>query len=53
MFQAIGSGDQIRKIIEGSNSKMLIPVHTGPEEYYKKWHNNVKEVTMNASISFG
>jgi mRNA degradation ribonuclease J1/J2 len=33
-----GSGDQIKKIIEESNSKMLVPVHTEHEEYHKKWH---------------
>ena len=45
-----GSGDQIKKIIEGSNSKLLVPVHTEHEEYHKKWHNNVKEVQLNDSL---
>lgn len=31
-----GSGDQIKKIIEGSNSKLVVPVHTEHEEYHKK-----------------
>ena len=47
-----GSGDQIKNIIEGSKSKMLIPIHTEHEEFHKKWHNNVKEVTINSSIDF-
>ena len=47
-----GSGDQIRKVIDGSNSKMLIPIHTEPEEYHKKWHKNVKEVRLNDSLVF-
>jgi ribonuclease J len=46
-----GSGDQIKKIIEGSNSKMPIPVHTEHEEFHKKWHPNVKEVLLNESLN--
>jgi ribonuclease J len=38
-----GSADQIRNIIEGSKSRMIIPIHTEHEEYYKRWHNNVLE----------
>jgi ribonuclease J len=45
-----GSGDQIKKIIEESNSKTLIPIHTEHEEYHKKWHPNVKEVQLNDLI---
>jgi ribonuclease J len=47
-----GSGDQIKNVIEGSKSKMLVPVHTEHEEYHKKWHPNVREVELNSSISF-
>jgi ribonuclease J len=47
-----GSGDQIKKIIEGSKSKTLIPVHTEHEEFHKKWHPHVREVQLNDSISF-
>jgi ribonuclease J len=46
-----GSGDQIRKVIDGIKPKMLIPVHTEHEEYHKKWHLNVKEVQLNDSIN--
>lgn len=46
-----GSGDQIKRIIEGSNSKLLVPVHTENEEFHKKWHNNVMEVLLNDSIN--
>ena len=42
-----GSGDQIRKITEGSDSKTQIPILTEHEEFHKKWHNNVKEVKLN------
>ncbi len=45
-----GSGDQIKKVIDGSKSKTLIPIHTEHEEYHKKWHPNVKEVLLNDSI---
>jgi len=30
-----GSGDQIKQIIEGSNTKTLIPIHTEHEEFHK------------------
>jgi ribonuclease J len=46
-----GSGDQIKKVIEGSKSKTLIPIHTEHEEYHKKWHPSVKEVQLNSSIT--
>jgi ribonuclease J len=48
-----GSGDQIKKVIDGSKSKTLIPIHTEHEEYHKKWHPNVKEVLVNDSINLG
>jgi ribonuclease J len=47
-----GSGDQIRKMIEGSKPKTLIPIHTEHEEYHKKWHPKVKEVMLNDSFQF-
>jgi ribonuclease J len=46
-----GSGDQIKKIIEGSESKLLIPVHTEHEEFHKKWHKNVREVQLDQSVT--
>jgi ribonuclease J len=46
-----GSGDQIKKIVDGSKAKCLVPVHTEHEEFHKKWHNNMKEVQLNDSIS--
>jgi mRNA degradation ribonuclease J1/J2 len=45
-----GSGDQIKKVIDGSKSKTLIPIHTEHEEYHKKWHPRVKEVLLNQSL---
>ena len=47
-----GSGDQIKKVIEGSNSKTLVPIHTEHEEYHKKWHPQVKEVQLNTALTF-
>ena len=46
-----GSGDQIKKIIDGSKSRTLIPVHTEHEEFHKKWRPRVKEVQLNDSIN--
>lgn len=47
-----GDGEQIRKVIEGSNAKKIIPIHTDPknESYHKKWHNNVESVSLNDSV---
>lgn len=45
-----GSGDQIKRVIEGSKAKKLVPIHTEHEEYHKKWHSNVVTVEMNTSI---
>ncbi len=46
-----GSGDQIRKIIEGSNTRTLIPIHTEHEEFHKQWHPRVQDVQLNDSVS--
>jgi mRNA degradation ribonuclease J1/J2 len=45
-----GSGDQIKKIIENTKSKELIPIHTEHEEFHRKWHQNVKQVQLSDSI---
>lgn len=42
-----GSGDQIKEVIEGTNAKTLVPIHTEHEEYHEKWHDNVKRVEVN------
>jgi ribonuclease J len=39
-----GSGDQIKKVIEGVQAKSLVPIHTEHPEYHKKWHSNTIEV---------
>jgi len=35
---------------EGSDSKLLVPVHTEHEDFHKKWHPQVKEVQLNDSL---
>lgn len=45
-----GSGDQIKKVIEGAEAKALVPIHTEHPEYHKKWHDNVLEVEPEGSI---
>lgn len=53
-FHASGHGyeEEIKAVIQGSNSKFLIPVHTEHEEVHKTFHPNVREVTQGASIDF-
>lgn len=48
-----GDGDQIKKVIENSNAKKLIPIHTKPknEIYHKKWHKNVVSVNQHDLVS--
>jgi len=53
-----GSGDQIKRVIDGSNAKTLIPIHTSTskdektgkmvdnEDYHRKWHPNVHSVNQ-------
>lgn len=45
-----GSGDQIKKIIEGSKAKKLIPIHTEHEEFHKEWHPSVEQVRLNETV---
>jgi ribonuclease J len=47
-----GDGTQIKKVIDGSKSKKLIPIHTEPknEVYHKKWHGNVQSVNPQDSV---
>jgi len=46
-----GDGEQIKRVIEGSNSKKLIPIHTQHDEYHKKWHGNVLSVNQHDSVT--
>ena len=45
-----GSGDQIKQVIEHSNAKMVVPIHTEHEDYHKKWHQNVRMTDIGNSI---
>lgn len=46
-----GSGDQIKKVIEGSRAKKLIPIRTEHEEYHEKWHDDVSKVGIATPIN--
>ena len=41
-----GDGEQIRYVVENTNAKSLIPIHTVADEYHKKWHSNVTPVNQ-------
>jgi ribonuclease J len=45
-----GDSTQIKKVIEETKSKKLIPIHTEHEEYHKKCHPNVKTVNQSDSV---
>ncbi len=45
-----GDGTQIKKVIDESNAKKLIPIHTQHDEYHKKWHNDVISVNQHDVI---
>ena len=46
-----GDGEQIKRVIDGSNAKKLIPIHTQHDEYHKKWHSNVQSVKQHDSVT--
>jgi ribonuclease J len=46
-----GSQDQLKQIVQNTNSKRVVPVHTENEDYYYKWHNNVISVKINDTIN--
>ncbi|MEX0862554.1 MBL fold metallo-hydrolase [Nitrosopumilus sp.] len=45
-----GDGTQIKKVIDGSNAKKLIPIHTQHEEYHRKWHGNVQSIEQHGLV---
>ena len=45
-----GDGVQIKKVIDGSHARKLIPIHTEHDEYHKKWHGNVVTAEQNKSL---
>ena len=46
-----GDGMQIKHVIQDSNSKALIPIHTINDKYYKKWHSNVQSVSQHDKVN--
>ena len=44
-----GDGEQIKYVVENTNAKSLIPIHTVNDEYHKKWHSNVTSVNQHDS----
>lgn len=45
-----GDGEQIKYVIDNTNAKSLIPIHTVKDEYHKKWHSNVTSVNQHGTI---
>jgi ribonuclease J len=45
-----GTGDQIKKVIDGANSKTVIPIHTEHEDHFDKLHNNVRKVRLDEKM---
>ena len=45
-----GDGVQIKKVIDGSRARKIIPIHTEHDEYHKKWHENVVTPEQNKSL---
>jgi ribonuclease J len=41
-----GDGEQIKYVIDNTNAKALVPIHTEHDEYHKKWHSNVTTVNQ-------
>ena len=48
-----GDGEQIKRVIDGANSKKLIPIHTHHDEYHKKWHSDVYTVNQHDKYELG
>ena len=46
-----GDGEQIKHVVEDSQSKALIPIHTVNDEYHKKWHSNVQSVNQHDKVN--
>jgi len=45
-----GTGDQIKKIIEGADTKTVIPIHTEHEDHFDALHSNVRKVSLNETL---
>jgi len=38
-------------IVQETNAKSLIPIHTVHEDYFKKWHDGVVTVELNKTLT--
>ena len=45
-----GDGDQIKRVIDGSRPKSLVPIHTQNPQYHRKWHPNVTMVEQHGTV---
>lgn len=45
-----GSSDQIKNIVEDTNSKTLIPIHTQHADFFVPMHKNVKKVNLKDTV---
>ena len=46
-----GSGDQIKRIVEGSNPKTLVPIHTEHEDRFDAFNVNVRKVRLGETVA--
>ena len=46
-----GDGEQIKYVVDNTNAKSLIPIHTEHDEYHKKWHSNVTSVQQHGKYN--
>lgn len=46
-----GDGEQIKYVVENTNAKHLVPIHTVKDEYHKKWHPNVNTVKQHGEFT--
>jgi ribonuclease J len=48
-----GDGEQIKHVVENTNSKKLIPIHTDKknDHYHRKWHSNVTNVNQHETVN--
>jgi ribonuclease J len=46
-----GSKEQIRHVVQETKAKNVVPIHTVHEDYFKQWHQSVRTVTINESLT--
>ncbi|MBT4326554.1 MAG: MBL fold metallo-hydrolase, partial [Candidatus Nitrosopelagicus sp.] len=46
-----GDGEQIKYVVDNTNAKALVPIHTVHDEYHKKWHSNVTSVNQHGKYN--